>query len=147
MGKKGFSLVEILIVMSILGILAALVIPAFSDNSTEAKEAAAKDNLRIFRSQIELYSSRNTGIPPGYPGNNTGATPTETALIDQLVTTGQYINTIPENPFNGSDAVSVVTTAPAGPSGTEGWIYYPPTKTLKLNYAGNDSDGNPYWGY
>jgi len=53
--KSGFTLVEILIVVVILGILAAIVIPQFTDASTEAKESALKSDLQTMRSQIELY--------------------------------------------------------------------------------------------
>ncbi|RKY11715.1 MAG: hypothetical protein DRP65_03460, partial [Planctomycetota bacterium] len=47
--KKAFSLVELLIVVAILGILAAIVVPEFQTYTQQAKEAAAKDNLRILR--------------------------------------------------------------------------------------------------
>lgn len=47
--NKGFSLVELLIVVAILGILAAIVMPEYQSHSQDAKEVAAKDNLRILR--------------------------------------------------------------------------------------------------
>ncbi len=53
--KSGFTLVEILIVVVILGILAAIVIPQFTSASTEAKQSALVSNLQSVRSQIELY--------------------------------------------------------------------------------------------
>ncbi|GAH74356.1 unnamed protein product, partial [marine sediment metagenome] len=71
--KKAFTLVEILIVVAILGILAAIVIPQFQAHSQEAKEAAAKDNLRILRNAIELYAVQHGGVPPGYPADNPDA--------------------------------------------------------------------------
>ncbi|MHC4292957.1 MAG: type IV pilin protein, partial [Planctomycetota bacterium] len=52
--KKGFTLVEILIVVVILGILAAIVIPQFTDASTEAKISSLRSDLQMMRSQIEL---------------------------------------------------------------------------------------------
>jgi len=53
--RSGFTLVEILIVVIILGILAAIVIPQFSDASTQARETSIKSDLWTMRSQIELY--------------------------------------------------------------------------------------------
>ena len=62
--KKGFTLVEILIVVVILGILAAIVIPQFTDASTEAKISSMRSDLQMMRSQIELYKvQHNDDLP------------------------------------------------------------------------------------
>src|SRR5882724_8932128 len=53
--KTGFTLVEILIVVIILGILAAIVIPQFTNASQDARESALLSQLQTLRSQIELY--------------------------------------------------------------------------------------------
>ena len=63
--KKAFTLVEILIVTAILGIMAAIVMPLFAGHVQLAKEAAAKDNLRILRGAIERYAAEHNDIPPG----------------------------------------------------------------------------------
>ncbi|MBN2180906.1 MAG: prepilin-type N-terminal cleavage/methylation domain-containing protein, partial [Sedimentisphaerales bacterium] len=47
--KKGFSVAELIIVVAILGIMAAVVVPQFQSQSTRAKNAVAKDNLRLLR--------------------------------------------------------------------------------------------------
>lgn len=73
--KKAFTLVEILIVVAILGILAAIVLPQFQSHTQQAKESAAKDNLRILRNAIELYAAQHDGVPPGYPNGDTTASP------------------------------------------------------------------------
>ena len=53
--NRGFTLVEILIVVVILGILAAIVIPQFSNASEEAAYSRIKTDLQTVRSQIQLY--------------------------------------------------------------------------------------------
>src|SRR5712671_3629272 len=53
--KSGFTLVEILIVVIILGILAAIVIPQFTNASQDARESSLLSQLQTLRSQIELY--------------------------------------------------------------------------------------------
>ena len=63
--KSGFTLVEILIVVVILGILAAIVIPQFTGASTEAKESSLVSNLQSIRSQVELFKIQHNDILPG----------------------------------------------------------------------------------
>ena len=64
--KRGFTLVEILIVVVILGILAAIVIPQFTQASTEAKENSLCSNLQSLRSQIELYKCQHNDTAPAF---------------------------------------------------------------------------------
>jgi len=66
--RKGFTLVEILIVVVILGILAAIVVPQFTSASTEAVKGALQSQLQTVSSQLELYRVRNTGAYPTIPG-------------------------------------------------------------------------------
>ncbi len=146
---RAFSLVELMIVMAILGILAAIVLPEFQDHTGQAREAAAKDNLRIFRKAIELYSFQHNGIPPGYPGDNPTAAPDEATLIAQLVD-GHLINQIPENSYNGLSTIQVLANGAAFPAvatDASGWIYQPQTKNLRLDHAGTDPKGVDYISY
>ena len=147
--KKAFALFELMIVVAILGILAAIVLPMFQVNVTEAKEAAAKDNLRILRNTIEFYAAQHGGIPPGYPGNNPNFSPAPVVFRAHL-TVGGYLRKIPTNPFNNLNTVNVLsnsTNLPAQPTGKYGWIYKPSSKTIKLDWPGTDSKGTPYYDY
>src|SRR6202012_2734477 len=62
--KKGFTLIEILIVVIILGILAAIVIPQFSNASTSAKSSNLASQLQTLRSQIQLYKLQHNDVIP-----------------------------------------------------------------------------------
>jgi len=62
--SNAFTLVEILIVVVILGILAAIVIPQFTKASESAVRSTLKSQLQTIVSQIELYRVRNKGIYP-----------------------------------------------------------------------------------
>ncbi|MHC5008992.1 MAG: type II secretion system protein, partial [Planctomycetota bacterium] len=57
--RQAFTLIEILIVVVILGILAAIVIPQFTDASMEAASSNLRSQLQTIRSQIELYNVQN----------------------------------------------------------------------------------------
>src|SRR3954452_14514347 len=67
--RGGFTLVEILIVVIILGILAAIVIPQFSNASTDARKASLLSQLQTFRSQIQLYKLQHNDILPDLVAN------------------------------------------------------------------------------
>lgn len=147
--NPAFSLVEMMIVMAIIGILAAIVLPEFQDHATQARETAAKDNLRIFRKAIEIYAVSHNGIAPGYPGNNPTAVPDETTLKAQL-TASQLLNLIPENSFNGRSTIQIIANGvafPAAATDASGWIYQPQTKNLRIDHAGADSKGVDYISY
>ncbi len=103
--KSGFTLVEILIVVVILGILAAIVIPQFTEASTEAKLSALCTDLQTLRSQIELYKIQHNDNPPllgSFVDQMTkksdiyGAVPPGA----NLAAYGPYIQKIPVNQFN-----------------------------------------------
>src|SRR5256886_12083756 len=73
--KSGFTLVEILIVVVILGILAAIVIPQFTNASQDAQRGNIQTQLQSIRNQIELYRVKNNGVAPVMVGTGgTGGT-------------------------------------------------------------------------
>jgi prepilin-type N-terminal cleavage/methylation domain-containing protein len=136
--KSGFTLVEILIVVVILGILAAIVIPQFTSASTEAKEAALVSDLQSMRSQIELYKIHHNDELPGDPLNSSGGVDFTTAMtsltnVDGVVDTsngadplfrfGPYMRLIPVNPFTEFNTVTTDTARLAAGLPDGGWHF------------------------
>lgn len=141
-----------MIVVAILGILAAIVLPEFQGHIQQAKEAAAKDSLRILREAIERYAVDHNGVPPGYQNNDTSQTPGALWVVSQLTITNKYLPELPENPFNGYSSVYIVQSGTAITDGmavgsAQGWVYQPSTKTVKINLTGTDSQGKLYFDY
>ena len=128
--RSGFTLVEILIVVVILGILAAIVIPQFTEASTEAKTSSLCTDLQTMRSQIELYKVQHNDELPGQQVG--GATflqaMTGYTLIDGTVQAapganvyGPYLQKIPMNSFNDLDTVR--EDGAAAGANTDGWRF------------------------
>jgi len=128
--KKGFTLVEILIVVVILGILAAIVIPQFTEASTEAKKSSLRSDLQTVRSQIELYKIQHNDNPP--PGDTAAAfvTAMTTTVAYNGTNYGPYLQQMPKNPFNGSSDIKVTGDPGAG---DQGWWYDAETGAFKAN--------------
>jgi len=121
--KSGFTLVEILIVVVILGILAAIVIPQFTEASTEAKTSSLCTDLQTVRSQIELYKIQHNDQLPGagtatWVQAMTGQTDIAGAVGADY---GPYLQKVPTNQFNDLETVRIDGAA-AG-ANTDGWRF------------------------
>ena len=129
--RHGFTLIEILIVVVILGILAAIVIPQFTDAAGEANRANLQSQLQTIRSQIELYNVQNP--QDAYDENE--------VLPDFWVKLVEfnYLQSSPKNPLQGGS-----TSVADAPGADVGWIWAttPTGGDWSLNlYAVDENDG------
>jgi general secretion pathway protein G len=84
--EAGFTLMELMIVMMIIGILATLAIPSFKAAIKSAQEAVLKEDLRVMRSAIDSYTMDKQKAPQS---------------LDELVQEG-YLKAIPDDPMTKS---------------------------------------------
>jgi len=128
---QGFTLVEILIVVVILGILAAIVIPQFTNASETARASSVVTQLQSIRSQLELYQVQHNGEYPTLAQMQNGADDwgvliNRTNLAGEIGGTdataathpfGPYLKKAPVNPFINSSTVAAAAAAGVG------WTY------------------------
>ena len=116
---KGFTLVEILIVVVILGILAAIVVPQFTSAANDARTGNISTQVSTMENQLELFAAQNNGTYP----TNVQLSAAWAVMID-----GNYLKEIPVNPFGGDSTVgawppAANTTDSVIYNDTTGWFY------------------------
>jgi prepilin-type N-terminal cleavage/methylation domain-containing protein len=107
--KRAFTLIEILIVVVILGILAAIVVPQFTSASEEAEISAAKSTLSTVRSQLELFKFKENQAPAAFDDMWDGGSPSGDTYLQGDPDTDNY--------DYGIDANGNATIAWIGPVG------------------------------
>ena len=90
-GEQGFTLVELMIVMLIIGVLAAIAIPSYVSSLRNAREAVLREDLHVMRQAIDSYTMDKEKAPQS---------------LDDLVTTG-YLREIPPDPVTHSNSTWV----------------------------------------
>ena len=151
--KKAFTLVELMIVVVIIGILAAIAIPKFADMVDKSKEGATKGQLTALRGALNVYYSDNEGKFLVYP--TTGADITSDF---QSVMVPKYISEVgktklPKTPCGEVNTVKNIDTSTTTQFDTTGGWAYNGFGTnskwgeIKVNCTANDLKGNPWTSY
>ncbi len=165
--RSGFTLIEVLIVVIILGVLAAVAIPQFSGSTDDARLASLDTDLAQLRNAIELYYHQHNNFYPGAKhystGNNTtSAAEAESSLVKQLTlyssltgvtsTTkdgtykyGPYLKTgVPANPYNQLNDfkcdINTTDISSVTSDASTGWKFYVKTGRLLANDGDHDAN-------
>ncbi|MGD8262136.1 MAG: type II secretion system protein [Desulfobacterales bacterium] len=165
--QAGFTLIEMLIVVILLGILAMLIIPQISVSTADANINTLQSNLASLRNAIELYYHQHNEVYPGAVSETDGSTATtnanaDEAFIAQLTQytdingqtstskTGNFIygpylksTALPTNPFNNlstlaCDVAIVDVTDRTLIAPETAWAFHPVTGV----FFANDTDGH-----
>jgi len=123
--KRGFTLVEILITVVVLGILAATVVPQFKPVGTQASTSRLCSDLQVIRLAIEFYKIQHKDDLPGAGTATFIQAMTGQTNINGAVGTdyGPYIQKVPINPFNDLETVEIEAGSTNLGSSTHGWHF------------------------
>lgn len=136
--SRGFTLLEILLVITIIGILAATIIPNFIGFDTEARITSTRANLETLRTLVNLFRAKEGKYPNSL----------EELLTTQYFDVGirrPYLDKIPSELISTSKGNSAHGAQPSDQAlaGTGGWVYITDTAEVKVNINGALG---PKWG-
>ena len=108
--QRGFTLIELMIVVAIIGILAAIAIPKFADLIRKSKEGATKGNIGAVKGALAVYYGENEGVYP-------------TGDLSSLTAGGKYLSNMPfaDTPPFHSKALTVNVGTAVNDAGA--WMY------------------------
>ncbi len=135
--QKGFTLVELLVVVVVLAVLAAVVLPKFVNSGQRSKESALKSDLNLLRNAVQLFKTDTGAFPKTLSDLSATSAPAkglDSGGADATITAsdwhGPYIDTLPKDPVSGSDFTYTATSPGVG--------------TVKSSATGNGQDGTAY---
>ncbi|TWT40142.1 type II secretion system protein [Botrimarina hoheduenensis] len=138
--RKGFTLVELVVVIMILGILAGVAAPKLLNTSGQATDNGLRQTLSVVRDAIELYAAQNGGALPDC--TSTGA--------DFRAALEPYLRgAFPVAPVgtNKDEDVTPTTGATTTADNATGWMFNTTNGTFICNSTATGVDGNAYSTY
>lgn len=148
--RRGFSLIELVIVVVIIGIIAAIAIPRMSRGASGAGDAALSGNLTILRNALDLYHTEHGGTDTDWPAvatfeaqltTYTDATGAANATKTTSFIYGPYIRSIPTLPVGAKKGTSKVAAANAA---DVAWVYNATTGAIVAGATESDASGKAY---
>jgi prepilin-type N-terminal cleavage/methylation domain-containing protein len=147
--KKGFTLIELMIVVAIIGILAAVAIPRFSDMLEKAREGATKGNVGAIKSAISIYYGDNTGAWPWSIDVTQAGASFFTKYLDNIPPVKVTHPNGGKQLSGTSRAVLLVIVTATIDTATDGWKYNQTAGDVWVNNSQTDTKNVQYsmYGY
>jgi len=140
--EQGFTLIELMIVVAIIGILAAIALPRFAQMLEKSREGATKGNLGSIRSAASIYYGDTHGVWPSTLDTTIGYSFSKyLEILAPVKVTSAFIPGAP-SPAGNNVSVTTVGAVPTGAS--SGWLYDSNTGNVYVNSTVADSRSIPY---
>jgi len=97
--QSGFTLIEVMVVVAILAILAAVVVPRVMDEPAKARRAKAQQDIRAIESALDLYKLDNYRYPTTEQGLEALVSPPTSGPEPENYKEGGYLRKLPEDPW------------------------------------------------
>jgi general secretion pathway protein G len=120
-GKRGFTLIELVVVMAIIALLVSIAAPRYFRSVERARESVLRENLVLMRDAIDKYNSDNGHYP---------------ATLEELAAK-RYMRSVPDDPLTSSNSTWVVVAPPVTSELTG--VY-----DVKSGAEGTGLDGTPF---
>ena len=136
--RDAFTLVEVLIVVVIMAVLAATIIPQFSDSSRDAKINTTRFNLHTLRAQIQMYRTNHDGATPSADLNELTKKTDAAGNVGTGATHvyGPYLTEVPQSPLTGGNVVAApAAVPPVAVVADADWLYDEATGQVWINHA------------
>lgn len=141
LGKRGFTLMELLIVIIVIAVLAAIALPKFINSGLRSKEASLKSDLKLYRNAIQLFANDTGAYPASLAALSATSAPASgldstgaTKNINATDWKGPYMDAIVTDPVS-TNAFNYGTTTAQG------------VGKVWSSASGNGTDGTPYSGW
>lgn len=145
-GRHGFSLIELVIVIVIMGTVAVIAVPRMSQAAASAQQSTLQANIRQLNASAEQYATEHEGLTAAQradgavdlvPKNLVLRLTSSTTIAGSLLGTrkpfGPYLRAIPVNPMNGLDSIRI--DGNVGFSGGHGWRFDSATNTFSTDHV------------
>ena len=139
---KGFTLIELMIVVAIIGILAAIAIPKFAQMLEKSREGATKGTLGSLKSATSIYYGDQQGIWPSTL--NTYSVYTFSKYMDNVSAVKVTAAFVPGAPSPVGNLVTVTTEGSTPTAAFTGWLYDSTNGSVYVNSTVRDSKAIPY---
>lgn len=136
--QSGFTLLELLIVVVIIGILAVLIIPNLASGPQRARDSQRKSDLRNIKTALETYYNDNNSYPTA---GGTSCVPDAAACLGTVLTSGStpYMKTVPKDPKGGQNYAYAPTPASCGAGACTSYTLTATLENTKDPQAGANS--------